>query len=181
MHASPAEAGVHLPVARAAATWVPAFAGTADRSRFHASRVGEAGGRLGRNYPPAKGCHCEEPQGDEAISTGVGTVAPRLLRFARNDSLVGSRFHASRVGEAGGKLRRNKGGGAAPAQLRAPRVGEAGGGVVGNPPLDPRLRESDDRAMSQRGGLRWLGFMKNAASPRPPSARGSPCRCDSHC
>jgi hypothetical protein len=27
--------------------------------------------------------------GDEAISTGVGTVAPRLLRFARNDSLCG--------------------------------------------------------------------------------------------
>jgi len=25
--------------------------------------------------------------GDEAISTGVGTIAPRLLRFARNDSL----------------------------------------------------------------------------------------------
>jgi hypothetical protein len=56
MHASPAEAGVHLPVARAAATWVPAFAGTADRSRFHASRVGEAGGGLGgtqRSYPGA--------------------------------------------------------------------------------------------------------------------------------
>jgi hypothetical protein len=27
--------------------------------------------------------------GAQAISTGVGTVAPRLLRFARNDSLCG--------------------------------------------------------------------------------------------
>jgi hypothetical protein len=46
MHASPAEAGVHLPAARAAAIWVPASAGKADRSRFHAPQVGEAGGGL---------------------------------------------------------------------------------------------------------------------------------------
>jgi hypothetical protein len=38
--------GVHLPAARAAAIWVPAFTRTAARSPFHALRVGNAGGEL---------------------------------------------------------------------------------------------------------------------------------------
>jgi hypothetical protein len=34
-------------------------------------------------------CHCEEPQATKQSRPGVGCVAPRLLRFARNDSLCG--------------------------------------------------------------------------------------------
>jgi hypothetical protein len=103
MHASPAEAGVHLPVARAAATWVPASAGTADRSQFHAPRVGDTGGELSRNYP-TDGVIARR-RGRRGNLVRGRSRGPRLLRFARNDTLW---FHAPRVGDAGGELARNK-------------------------------------------------------------------------
>src|ERR1700746_3927643 len=37
--ASPAKAGVHLSMARAADEWVPAFGGTAARTQFHPKRA----------------------------------------------------------------------------------------------------------------------------------------------
>jgi hypothetical protein len=43
---------------------------------------------LERNYPD-KSCHCKEPQATKQSQPGVA-VAPRLLRFARNDSLCGT-------------------------------------------------------------------------------------------
>ena len=49
LHALPAKAGSISRRLEAADGWVPAFAGTAARARFHPSRVGAAGGGLERN------------------------------------------------------------------------------------------------------------------------------------
>ena len=77
------------PPLRAAERWTPAFA----RERVILAGVVN---HLSFSLGAAR---------DEAISIGVGSVAPRLLRFARNDRLYGiGDFRILRVGNAAGEL-----------------------------------------------------------------------------